>query len=190
MWETLANDPWPVFGGLFAAAGLAAWWSRRASSKPAFLVALLLLALSLVPLFAGLFVETPYKQVDKLVHDLAAAGEARDHKKISDALDPNYNHNGTNKEKLAQLIERELTSFRPDYVSLHDLVIDAKPDTATATFKATTGGRYEGQGMAMQVPRYLVKFRLHFAKRDGRWRVTEIHRFDPQSDQPLGLGHR
>lgn len=190
MLETLANDPWPVFGGLFALACLAAWWSRRTSSKPAFLIALLLLALSLVPLVAGLFVETPYKQVDKLVHELAAAAEARDPKKISDALDPDYNHGGFTKGKLTELIQRELTNFRPDYVSLHDLVIDAKPDTATATFKATTGGRYEGQGMAVQVPRYLVKFRLHFAKRDGRWRITEIHRFDPQSDQPLGLGHR
>src|SRR5215204_1809458 len=151
MWETLANDPWPVFGGLFAVACLAAWWSRRTASRLAFIVALLLLVLSLVPLFAGLFVDTPHKQVDKFVHVLAAAGEAQDHKKISDALDPNYNHDGFTKANLSELIERELTQFRPDYISLHDLVIDAKPDTATATFRATTGGRYQGQGLAVQV---------------------------------------
>ena len=188
MWESLANDPWPIFGGLFAIACLAAWWSRRTSSKPAFFAALLLLIAAIVPLFAGLFVDTPVKQVERLVNELVAAGEARDHKKIAAALDPNYDCNDYKKEKLAQLIEQELTHFRPEFVNVSSLVIDAKkssggPETATASFRATTGGKYEGQGIGVVVPRYLVRLKLHFAKRDGKWRVTEIHRYDPQLEQ-------
>jgi hypothetical protein len=193
MWESLANDPWPVFGVLFAAACLAAWWSRRSGSKAAFAVALVLLVAALVPLFAGLFVDTPMKQVDRVVRELVAAGEARNHRRIVDALDPNYNHGGFTKEKLGQLIERELTNFRPDYVSLQDLVIEATPEKATANFRAATGGRYEGQGVGVTMPRYLVRLKLHFVKRDGRWRVTEIRRYDPQiaQEQEISLGaHR
>jgi hypothetical protein len=192
MLETLANDPWPMFGVLFAAACLAVWWSRRTASKPAFLVGLLLLAASLLPLLAGLLVDTPYKQVDKFVHELADAGQKRDHRKLADALDPEYNHAGFTKEKLAALIERELTNFRPDYVSLNNLEIDAKPDRATASFRAATGGKYEGQGVGVTMPRYLVRLRLHLVKRDGRWRITEIHRFDPQinAEQEIELGAR
>jgi hypothetical protein len=180
VWESLANDPWPVFGVLFAAACLAAWWSRRSGSKTAFVVALVLLIAALVPLFAGLFVETPMKQVDRVVRELVAAGEARDHGRITEALDPNYDHGGYTKEELGRLIERELTNFRPDYVSLQSLVVEATPEKATASFRAATGGRYAGRGVDMQIPRYLVRLKFHFVKRDGRWRVTEIHRYDPQ----------
>ena len=94
MWQSLANDPWPIFGVLFVLAILAAWWSRQSNSKPAFLAAILLLIAAIVPLFAGLFVDTPAKQINKIVEELVAAGQARDHRRIADALDPNYNHGG------------------------------------------------------------------------------------------------
>jgi hypothetical protein len=195
MWQSLANDPWPIFGVLFVLAILAAWWSRQSNSKPAFLAAILLLIAAIVPLFAGLFVDTPTKQINKIVEGLVAAGQARDHRRIADALDPNYNYDDYTKEKLAQLIEREFTHFRPDYISLSHLVIETEktaggPETATASFRATTGGRLDGQGMGVQVPRYPVRLRLHFLKRDGRWWIVEIHRYDPQLEQeqeiPLG----
>jgi hypothetical protein len=196
MWESLANDPWPIFGVLFALAILAAWWSRRSNSKSAFVVGVVLLIAAVVPLFAGLFVDTPVKQIDRIVQELVAAGEARDHRKIVAALDPDYNYAGLTKEKLAKLIERELTQFRPDYVSVSHLVIDTKKtaggsETATAGFVATTGGRYEGEGMAVSIPRYFIKLKLHFVKRDGGWRIVEIHRYDPQltQEQEIQLGH-
>src|SRR6478735_1314720 len=140
MWESLANDPWPIFGVLFAIACLSAWWSRRTNSKTAFLAALLLLIAAIVPLFAGLFVDTPVKQVERLVNELVAAGEARDHQRIAAAIDPNYDYDGFKKEQLARLIERELTHFRPDFVNVSSLVIDVKktaggPETATASFR-------------------------------------------------------
>jgi len=195
MWESLANDPWPIFGVLFAFACLAAWWSRRSKSTPAFVVAVVLLVLALVPLLAGLFVDTPVKQVERLVHELAAAGEARDHRRIVDAIDPNYNSQGFTRDKLAQIIEQELTRFRPDYVSISSLIVSAtkeagRPETATASFRATTGGQYQEQGMGFSIPRYPVRLKLHFTKHDGRWRVDDIHRYDPKVEQeqeiPLG----
>jgi hypothetical protein len=182
MWESLANDPWPVFGVLFAGACLALWWSKRTNSKPAFLIAVGLLLLSLAPLIAGLFVDTPRKQVEKTIYELAAAGENRDHRKITEALDPDYHFGQLTKDKFAQIIERELKNFRPDYVSISNLEIDAKPETATASFRATTGGKLEGQGAGVVVPRYLVRLRLTFAKKIGRWLITEIRRFDPQME--------
>jgi hypothetical protein len=188
MWQSLANDPWPIFGVLFVLAILAAWWSRQSNSKPAFLAAILLLIAAIVPLFAGLFVDTPAKQINKIVDELVAAGQARDHRRIADALDPSYDHGGFTKEQLAQLIERKFTHFRPDYISLSNLVIETEktaggPETATASFRATAGGRYEGQGIGVQVPRYPLRLKLHFHKRDGRWRIVEIHRYDPQLEQ-------
>jgi hypothetical protein len=188
MWETLANDPWPIFGVLFAIACLAAWWSRRTNSKPAFLAALLLLIASIIPLFAGLFVDSPVKQVERLVNELTVAGEARDYRKIADALDPNYDDGQFTKERLAQLIEKELTNFRPDFVSVSHLVIETKKstgaaETATASFRISTGGKYDGQGISVVLPRYLVQLKLHLVKRDGKWRVSEIHRYDPQLEQ-------
>ena len=197
MWESLANDPWPIFGVLFALAILAAWWSRRSNSKPAFLLGVVLLIAAIVPLFAGLFVDTPAKQINTIVEELVAAGQARDHRRIADALDPNYNYDGYTKEKLAQLIEREFTHFRPDYISLSNLVIETEKssggaESATASFRATTGGRYDGQGLGVQVPRYPVRLKLHFRKRDGRWHIVEIHRYDPQieQEQEISLGTR
>jgi hypothetical protein len=197
MWESLANDPWPIFGGLFILALLAAWWSRRSNSKPAFVVAFVLLIAAIAPLVAGLFVDTPVKQIDRIVRELVAAGEARDHLKIIDALDPNYNHDGLTKAQFALLIERELTNYHPDYVSVSHLVIDTKKtvggsETATAGFVATTGGRYEEQGMVVKTPRYPVRLKLHFVKRDGVWRIVEIHRYDPQfeKEQEIALGQK
>ena len=196
MWEWLANDPWPVFGVLFAAACLAAWWSRRSNSQSAFMAALVLLILALAPMFAGLFVETPMKQVDRLVRDLAAAGEARDAKRIAEALDPDYRFGGYTKEKLTELIERELKNYRPDWVSISDVAIETTKtgdkETATASFRANTGGKYEG-GIGVVVPRYPVRLKLNLIKRNGRWRVTEIHRYDPNvaQEQEIELGsHR
>src|SRR5262245_16739739 len=102
MWESLANDPWPVFGVLFAFAILAAWWSRRSKSISAFVLGVILLIAAILPLFAGLFVDTPVKQIDRIVQELVAAGEARDHRKIADALDPNYKYDSFDKERFSQ----------------------------------------------------------------------------------------
>jgi hypothetical protein len=188
MLERIADNPWPCFGALIACFAVVAWYYFRTGDRRCLWTAIALILAAISPLVLALVLDTPQKQVRKLVQGLADAAEKGRTNTIIAAIAPSYHHEGLTYDRLIALLRTEFANASLDSVAINELHVDVAGESAVADLEAVVSGRYNAQGTPIAVPRYFVTVTLTLRRDAEGWRITEIRRFEPGSNPRRAIG--
>lgn len=157
-------------------AGLAALWIARSTGRHSVAaLALFFFAISLAAPLLDWLVVTPREEIGALLDRLTSAALRSDAETIVAAIAPDFKENDLTRASLERSIRDEIGRCHFESVRLNGRQIEADSTNATARFVAVISATCGSQS----APRYPIRLRLTFAKREGLWKITGIRRYEP-----------